>query len=38
VLAARRGIFLLATALIVTGFMSQIVGAWRPSVRTGARS
>ena len=27
-LAARRGVFLLATALIVVGFVLQIVGAW----------
>ena len=27
-LAARRGIFLLATALIVSGFLLQIAGAW----------
>ncbi|MFZ1104873.1 MAG: hypothetical protein WAN86_18825 [Hyphomicrobiaceae bacterium] len=27
-LAARRGVFLLATMLIVTGFVLQIVGAW----------
>lgn len=27
-LAARRGVFLLATALIVLGFALQIVGAW----------
>lgn len=27
-LAARRGVFLLATVLIVSGFALQIVGAW----------
>jgi hypothetical protein len=27
-LAARRGLFLLATALIVVGFVLQLVGAW----------
>ena len=27
-MAARRGVFLLATALIVSGFVLQIVGAW----------
>jgi hypothetical protein len=27
-LAARRGVFLLATVLIVAGFILQIVGAW----------
>jgi hypothetical protein len=27
-MAARRGVFLLATALIVVGFVLQIVGAW----------
>ena len=27
-MAARRGVFLLATALIVSGFLLQIAGAW----------
>jgi hypothetical protein len=27
-MAARRGVFVLATALIVSGFVLQIVGAW----------
>jgi hypothetical protein len=27
-MSARRGVFLLATALVVAGFLLQLAGAW----------